>query len=54
MDRGRCAAGGGGDAAGKPNINVLWAANEGGTVANVLAVQSAGLAGEVFGVRDGQ
>ena len=31
-----------------PNINVLWAANEGGTVANVLAVQSAGLAGEVF------
>ncbi len=31
-----------------PEINVLWAANEGGTVAEVLAVQSAGLAGEVF------
>jgi ABC-type sugar transport system substrate-binding protein len=31
-----------------PTINVLWAANEGGTVAHVLAVQSEGLAGEVF------
>lgn len=31
-----------------PNINLLWAANEGGTVAHALAVQSSGLAGEVF------
>jgi ABC-type sugar transport system substrate-binding protein len=31
-----------------PGINLLWAANEGGTVAHALAVQSAGLAGEVF------
>jgi ABC-type sugar transport system substrate-binding protein len=31
-----------------PTINLLWAANEGGTVAHVLAVQSSGLAGEVF------
>ena len=31
-----------------PDINVLWAANEGGTVAHVLAVQSSGLQGEVF------
>ena len=31
-----------------PTINLLWAANEGGTVAHALAVQSSGLAGEVF------
>jgi sugar transport system substrate-binding protein len=31
-----------------PNINLLWAANEGGTVGEVLAVQSSGLAGQVF------
>jgi ABC-type sugar transport system substrate-binding protein len=31
-----------------PDINVLWAANEGGTVGHVLAVQSSGLQGEVF------
>ena len=31
-----------------PTINLLWAANEGGTVAHALAVQSAGLAGKVF------
>jgi ABC-type sugar transport system substrate-binding protein len=31
-----------------PDINLLWAANEGGTVGHVLAVQSSGLAGEVF------
>ena len=31
-----------------PEINLLWAANEGGTVAHALAVQSSGLAGEVF------
>lgn len=31
-----------------PTINLLWAANEGGTVAHALAVQSAGLAGQVF------
>ncbi|MBI9046485.1 MAG: substrate-binding domain-containing protein [Anaerolineaceae bacterium] len=31
-----------------PDINVLWGANEGGTVAHVLAVQSSGLAGKVF------
>ena len=31
-----------------PDINILWAANEGGTVAHVLAVQSSGLQGEVF------
>ncbi len=31
-----------------PGINLLWAANEGGTVAHALAVQSSGLAGEVF------
>ena len=31
-----------------PTINLLWAANEGGTVANALAVNSSGLAGEVF------
>ena len=30
-----------------PDINILWAANEGGTTAHVLAVQSAGLANEV-------
>lgn len=30
-----------------PNINILWAANEGGTTAHVLAVQSAGLGDEV-------
>jgi len=31
-----------------PDINLLWAANEGGTVGHALAVQSSGLAGEVF------
>ncbi len=31
-----------------PTINLLWAANEGGTVGHALAVKSAGLAGEVF------
>jgi len=31
-----------------PQINLLWAANEGGTTAHVLAVQSTGLAGEVY------
>ncbi len=31
-----------------PGINVLWAANEGGTVGHVLAVQSGGLKGKVF------
>lgn len=31
-----------------PDINLLWAANEGGTVAHALAVQSSGLAGKVF------
>ncbi|MFP4345781.1 MAG: substrate-binding domain-containing protein [Anaerolineales bacterium] len=31
-----------------PNINLLWAANEGGTVGHALAVKSSGLAGEVF------
>ncbi|MCB0206704.1 MAG: substrate-binding domain-containing protein, partial [Anaerolineae bacterium] len=31
-----------------PTINVLWAANEGGTVAHALAVQSSGLADQVF------
>ena len=31
-----------------PTINLLWAANEGGTVAHALAVKSSGLAGEVF------
>jgi len=31
-----------------PDINLLWAANEGGTVAHALAVKSSGLAGEVF------
>jgi ABC-type sugar transport system substrate-binding protein len=31
-----------------PTINLLWAANEGGTVAHALAVQSSGLAGKVF------
>lgn len=31
-----------------PEINLLWAANEGGTVAHALAVKSSGLAGEVF------
>jgi ABC-type sugar transport system substrate-binding protein len=31
-----------------PTINLLWAANEGGTVAHALAVQSSGLAGQVF------
>ncbi|MEZ5720533.1 MAG: substrate-binding domain-containing protein [Paracoccaceae bacterium] len=30
-----------------PTINILWAANEGGTTAHVLAVQGAGLADEV-------
>lgn len=30
-----------------PGINILWAANEGGTTAHVLAVQGAGLANEV-------
>lgn len=30
-----------------PTINVLWAANEGGTTAHVLAVQSAGLGSDV-------
>ena len=36
-----------------PDINILWAANEGGTTAHVLAVQAAGLADEVkvFGTR---
>jgi ABC-type sugar transport system substrate-binding protein len=31
-----------------PDINLLWAANEGGTVAHALAVKSSGLSGEVF------
>jgi simple sugar transport system substrate-binding protein/ribose transport system substrate-binding protein len=31
-----------------PDINLLWAANEGGTVGHVLAVQSSGLKGKVF------
>jgi simple sugar transport system substrate-binding protein/ribose transport system substrate-binding protein len=31
-----------------PDINLLWAANEGGTVGHALAVKSSGLAGEVF------
>jgi ABC-type sugar transport system substrate-binding protein len=31
-----------------PDINLLWSANEGGTVGHALAVQSSGLAGEVF------
>lgn len=31
-----------------PEINILWGANEGGTVAHVLAVQSSGVQGEVF------
>jgi ABC-type sugar transport system substrate-binding protein len=31
-----------------PNINVLWAANEGGTVAEANAVKTLGLAGKVF------
>ncbi len=31
-----------------PTINLLWAANEGGTVANALAVNSSGLADKVF------
>jgi ABC-type sugar transport system substrate-binding protein len=31
-----------------PTINLLWAANEGGTVAHALAVKSSGLEGEVF------
>ncbi len=31
-----------------PTINLLWAANEGGTVGHALAVKSSGLAGEVF------
>ena len=30
-----------------PDINILWAANEGGTTAHVLAVSGLGLAGEV-------
>lgn len=30
-----------------PGINILWAANEGGTTAHVLAVQSAGIGDEV-------
>lgn len=30
-----------------PDINILWAANEGGTTAHVLAVQAAGLGDEV-------
>ncbi|MCY4259745.1 MAG: substrate-binding domain-containing protein [Rhodobacteraceae bacterium] len=30
-----------------PDINILWAANEGGTTAHVLAVQGAGLADDV-------
>jgi simple sugar transport system substrate-binding protein len=32
---------------GNPNINVLWSANEGGTVGEVTAVKSQGRAGEV-------
>ncbi len=31
-----------------PDINVLWAANEGGTVAHANAVKTLGLGGEVF------
>jgi ABC-type sugar transport system substrate-binding protein len=31
-----------------PNINVLWAANEGGTVAEANAVKTLGLSGKVF------
>jgi ABC-type sugar transport system substrate-binding protein len=31
-----------------PDINLLWAANEGGTVAHALAVKGSGLAGQVF------
>jgi simple sugar transport system substrate-binding protein/ribose transport system substrate-binding protein len=31
-----------------PAINVLWAANEGGTVAHANAVKTLGLAGKVF------
>jgi sugar transport system substrate-binding protein len=31
-----------------PDINLLWAANEGGTVGHVLAVQSSGMKGKVF------
>lgn len=33
---------------GNPTINILWAENEGGTVGLTLAVESMGLAGDVF------
>ena len=32
----------------KPDINILWAANEGGTVAHANAVKTLGLGGKVF------
>jgi ABC-type sugar transport system substrate-binding protein len=39
-----------------PNVNIVWAANEGGTVGSVMAVKNAGKAGKVavFGTDTGE